>query len=717
MKKIITAVFLTIALTSISFAQLSGTYYVGAAGTGPGGTDPDYSSLKAACDAANTSGISGNVTFYITSDLTESVNVDLGVNTNGHTLLFKPYTGVTASINFQDGITSQNIDGHFVIGSPTHSNTNLVQTDNIIIDGSNSVSGNTKDLTINGPVTSYQRSVIRIYGNNNNISIKNCAINDYSSSSSSNSPIQLTVYSNLAPDNITIENNTLNATSGNGGIGIYFSYSVPVSVGMTGITIKDNIITHRGTKGIMCNYVSDANIYGNQISANLQLASGAGAGIYLTTGTAAAGIFNIYNNKFSNLQFLNNTAGASNGYIAIDNTLASPKIVNIYNNFITGFTTTSAVSNSKIYGIRHASSSTTNIYFNTIVLPDMTNMTTFGTSYIAGITFATAATNEASPSGTINIKNNIIISDEKSMKIWGIRRVGTGGTFLSDYNNIYLDTSNDSNFVGYWNNADQKSLLNWQLSSSKDANSVSKAVNFVDAANGDLHLTGSSLGDHDLIGDPSVGITTDIDGQTRNATYPYMGADESITNPLPVQLTSFTANASDNGVVLNWTTATEVNNYGFEILRSTQNDWEKIGFVQGHGNSNSPNDYTFTDADVTNGSYTYRLKQIDYDGTFTYSDEVSVDVNLALGKLSLDVYPNPFNPSTTLGFVLPKASRVNLTVYDITGQKVAELIDNEMMEAGYHRHVFNAGVLASGIYISVLQAEGMQVVKKLQLLK
>jgi len=191
-----------------------------------------------------------------------------------------------------------------------------------------------------------------------------------------------------------------------------------------------------------------------------------------------------------------------------------------------------------------------------------------------------------------------------------------------------------------------------------------------------------------------------------------------------VELILFSVRKYNSLIQLNWTTATEVNNYGFEIerqiLKQVQNDsngWEKIGFVQGHGNSNSPKDYTFTDTDVQSGTYEYKLKQVDFSGTYSYSDVVSVSVAMNLQKMVLDVYPNPFNPTTTISFVLPKASRVNLVVYDITGQKVAELIDNEFMESGNHKLSFNGSDLASGIYISVLQAEGMQIVKKMQLIK
>jgi hypothetical protein len=399
---------------------MSGTYYIGDPGTKPGGGDPEFTSLAAACSALTANGVNGPCIFYFTESktYTEPTDVQLGATgtSSTNTITFKPYNGVVCTLSFTSGaIRSGGIDGHFVIGTNNYNNmTSLVPTHYVTIDGSNQIGGTSKDLTILGAITSFQKSVIRIFGNNDYITIKNCIIINQSSSSSSTSPIQFTIRydststTNFSPDNYTIDNNTITSTSGNGALGIWLSNSNTPTVGMTGVTVSNNIITHRGTIGIMCSYVNDANIYGNSISANMQLASGEGAGIWLANGISAAGTFNIYNNKFSSLAFLNNTAGASNGYIAIDNQLASPKIVNIYNNFITGFTITAAVSNSKIYGIRHASSSTSNIYYNTIVIPEMTNMTNFGSSLIAGIAFATAATTEASPTGTVNISNNII---------------------------------------------------------------------------------------------------------------------------------------------------------------------------------------------------------------------------------------------------------------------------------------------------------------------
>ena len=194
-------------------------------------------------------------------------------------------------------------------------------------------------------------------------------------------------------------------------------------------------------------------------------------------------------------------------------------------------------------------------------------------------------------------------------------------------------------------------------------------------------------------------------------------------SPMPVELTKFTANLIDEKVTLNWETATEVHNYGFEIQRQNSSlsnlnsEWENIGFVKGHGNSNSVKYYSFTDDRITlAGWYLYRLKQIDNDGTFEYSD--IVEVNLAApGHFELSQnYPNPFNPSTTITYSLRNAGNVSLIVYNLQGQVVKELV-NEYKKPGFYSISFNGDQLASGIYYYKLISEGYQEIKKMMLLK
>ena len=187
------------------------------------------------------------------------------------------------------------------------------------------------------------------------------------------------------------------------------------------------------------------------------------------------------------------------------------------------------------------------------------------------------------------------------------------------------------------------------------------------------------------------------------------------TNDLPVELTSFTASAVNNSVSLQWSTATENQNSGWNVERAKDNNWEMIGFVKGNGNSVSILNYSFIDKTAFSGKYNYRLKQIDYNGTYKYSK--SVEVNVALPKAySVQNYPNPFNPSTVIRFAVPVAGIVNLTVYNLLGEKVVTII-NERMEQGVYERSFSGNNLATGVYICKLTAGNFTLSKKMILMK
>lgn len=193
-------------------------------------------------------------------------------------------------------------------------------------------------------------------------------------------------------------------------------------------------------------------------------------------------------------------------------------------------------------------------------------------------------------------------------------------------------------------------------------------------------------------------------------------------NFVPVELTSFTAEVIKNDVMLHWTTATELNNFGFEIERSKDNEsFEKISFVPGFGTTTEPKSYEYIVKELSSGVQYFRLKQIDYDGTFVISNSVEVagifPTNFALSQN----YPNPFNPSTTIKFTLPVDSKVRLKLFNTLGQQVAELINSEMT-MGIHNYDFNAENLSSGTYFYVLDANGnngsnFKEIKKLVLIK
>lgn len=202
-----------------------------------------------------------------------------------------------------------------------------------------------------------------------------------------------------------------------------------------------------------------------------------------------------------------------------------------------------------------------------------------------------------------------------------------------------------------------------------------------------------------------IGLDYNIDMSSANSGSNFSEFEDykiNITGPLPVELKSFTVNMAKGKPILSWTTASEINNFGFEIERSgTDNNphnskWEMLGLVHGQGNSNSPKDYTFMDDKPLAALAQYRLKQINNDGTFKYYGPLQVQGTTVEFSL-LQNYPNPFNPSTEIKFTLPFEGDVKLMVYNILGKVVKELIDKSML-AGYHETIFNADELSSGIY-------------------
>jgi len=188
---------------------------------------------------------------------------------------------------------------------------------------------------------------------------------------------------------------------------------------------------------------------------------------------------------------------------------------------------------------------------------------------------------------------------------------------------------------------------------------------------------------------------------------------------LPVELTRFTASSAKGGIILNWTTATEKNNAGFEVQRrSGSTGWQTLGFVQGNGSSNIEHQYMFKDGSLAAGTYTYRLKQIDRNGAFDYSNEIQGVVALTPGEYTLSQnYPNPFNPTTTIHFAVKSEQQVTLTVYNMLGEEV-RIVFNEIARPNtLYSIAFDASGLASGTYFYKLHTTDRNEVKKMLLLK
>jgi hypothetical protein len=181
--------------------------------------------------------------------------------------------------------------------------------------------------------------------------------------------------------------------------------------------------------------------------------------------------------------------------------------------------------------------------------------------------------------------------------------------------------------------------------------------------------------------------------------------DTSDTN-IPVELINFSANVSGNNVNLEWSTASEINNMGFEIQKRFNNDFFTIGFVEGAGTTTERKSYNFTDKNLNPGNYSYRLKQVDFDGRYEYSPVVEADV-LSPDNYSLDQnYPNPFNPSTVINWQIPVDSYVSLIIYNVLGKEVVRLVNNRF-NAGLYSTDFDASGLSSGIYFYTLEATGV----------
>ena len=176
---------------------------------------------------------------------------------------------------------------------------------------------------------------------------------------------------------------------------------------------------------------------------------------------------------------------------------------------------------------------------------------------------------------------------------------------------------------------------------------------------------------------------------------------------IPVELSAFTAKADRDNVIVEWQTATETNNQGFELQRKREGaeGWTVAGYVSGKGTTIERQSYQYVDKQLKAGKYIYRLKQIDLDGTIEYSQEIEVEVSVPDEYVLYQNYPNPFNPSTTIEFSIPEKSEVVLSIYNSLGEKVRELI-NGSMEAGYQRVVFDARELPSGTYVYQINAKG-----------
>ena len=229
--------------------------------------------------------------------------------------------------------------------------------------------------------------------------------------------------------------------------------------------------------------------------------------------------------------------------------------------------------------------------------------------------------------------------------------------------------------------------------------------------------------DGDGLADLVVGAVDEYWSPHSGSAYVYISS-----TPLPIQLASFSGTVlPGDHVRLDWTTLSETDNYGFEVQRkrAQEADFTMVpgSFVPGHGTTNEPHSYSFIDSTVAPGEWRYRLKILDLDSSFRYTDPISVSLLTGVSEQDIPVefslqqnYPNPFNPTTVINYALPRNSRVTLTVFDLLGRQVEQLVDQQQV-AGYHGVTFHADGLAGGMYFYRLQTDNFTAVKKLILMR
>ncbi|HSL89557.1 MAG TPA: T9SS type A sorting domain-containing protein [Ignavibacteriaceae bacterium] len=385
-----------------------------------------------------------------------------------------------------------------------------------------------------------------------------------------------------------------------------------------------------------------------------------------------------------NNHIYNNTSTSSGGAASLDNSM--PTFINnliVNNTSVNGgalhFTT---LSNAKIINNTFTGNSATNggaLYFSLSSNPDFINNIFWGNTAPFGSQVYIANDN-SDP----NFYHCIVQDGTLGF-------VGPGAA--GNYTGIYLNNINaDPLFEG-------GGIHPYAITESSPA---------VDAGRPDT--SGLNLPQFDFVGNPRID-----NGIVDIGAYEY-------PSEIPVELVSFTINISGNSLTLNWTTASELNNAGFDIERSVISNgvrnlvWEKIGYVEGNGTTTKQNHYSFMDKVLSQEKYQYRLKQIDFDGTFEYSQIIEVDIFTVNEFVLNQNYPNPFNPSTNISWQVPVGSWQTLKVYDLLGREVATLVD-EFKPAGSYEVNFDASQLSSGVYFYTLETDNNSVTKKLILLR
>jgi len=497
---------------TVQIGPFSGNYYI------PQGTNAKgFDLLSTAVNNINTTGVGGDVMLYITDNITEPANIGLGVNTNGHSITIRPDQDADRTITFTQTSDNKSPSGHFVIGyvgsglTSSWSDDNTIATNNVTIDGY-AVGGSTRRLkftTSNASITSSKLTVV--VGACQNTTIKNCIYESKTTGTSalcigtvSRKGVNIEVY----PNGVLIENNIITSVASGSGQGLNTTSSGTLTTAKTtGLVVKNNIITAQGRCGWFY-YCNGGDFIGNELRLT-QLGNAGTVNYGLWFGTGVAGTFNLYSNKI--ILITTKEASASGTFGTRGISLASGCTFNIYNNTFAGMDRLSSAG-ATVNQCYIFVQGTCYIYNNSFYMPSLTIGTTPG--YYNSL--------QVYDGSNAYVKNNIFIADDDQKAV-----IISSTTKESDYNIFYLRAGNtNARILGSY-----ATLADYQAANpTKDVHSKSVDVNFVDAANGDLRLTGTSDGDANL-GVPRLAeVTTDMFGTPRHFIT-YAGAHEATPFP------------------------------------------------------------------------------------------------------------------------------------------------------------------------------------------
>jgi hypothetical protein len=572
-----------------------GTFYVGAAGTAPGGADPDYSSLAAAFGDLSNRTPSGPITLLITSDLDERGDVTLQqANLTAATpVVIRPAPGVTPTVT---------VGANPATAIPDARNAGIAFVDvrYVTLDGSNDPNESNRDLTIIVDDPDADRG-ISVQRDAMNVVIRNLSVQRAEATAGSiGIRVRRDDASTVAPENILVENVLVGSLESPFRDGVAFWGTGAIQ--QTGGTISDSEV-FATARGIITFINADFTATGNRVHVTGRQANPAFGynGIYLS------GVENALVEGNEIFMLGANTTQTRHVTGILFN--INGGTIDVFNNMISipaDFDDSGDVDTNEVYGIgahRGAGTEHHRIYHNTVLVAD-----TDQTGVHAAFGFPQDSVPFTTTTKTFDLKNNIFVADRQQAAAYAIHWRIESETLTSDFNNLFVSSA--TAHVGNWDGTDLDALTDWQFASGQDSNSSSTAVEFIAETN--LRLTGGSLGDSDLAGTPLAEVPEDIDGQPRHDT-PYMGAfegppfvsiDDQVASPVSFELHQNYPNPFSHSTTISYTlnegghVTVRVYNVAGQLVRRMVDDYQTAG----------RHEVRFDAEDLASGVYLYQMQ-------------------------------------------------------------------------------------------------------------